>query len=105
MITCAEQIAEIQRASRYPGLRKFLHGYQVGALINRLNELKHVEPALGQALELSDPHDLFLVALADASQADWLVSGDRRSGLLDLGHRGRTRIAMPYDFCSQALHL
>jgi len=105
LVTCREQIEEIQRASRYPGLRKFLHGHQIGTLINRLNELAHVQPALGQSVELSDPHDLFLVALADTSQADWLVTGDRRSGLLELGHRGRTRIALANDFCSMALDI
>jgi len=104
LVTCREQIEEIQRASRYPGLRKYLHGHQVGTLINRLNELTLVQPASEPQVQLGDPDDLFLVALAETSQSDWLITGDRHSGLLKLGHCGRTRIAEPAVFCREALH-
>jgi hypothetical protein len=35
--------------------------------------------------EADDPDDTWLLALAEASGADWLVTGDRRSGLLPRG--------------------
>ena len=38
-----------------------------------------------------------------ASDADYLVTGDRRAGLLQKGNIGRTRILTPADFCSEVL--
>jgi predicted nucleic acid-binding protein len=60
-------------------------------------------PALPNDLEIADPADLFLLAMAMGSQADYLVTGDRRSGLLGLGHWGRTRIVSLSAFCTEVL--
>jgi predicted nucleic acid-binding protein len=38
-----------------------------------------------------------------ASDADYLVTGDRRAGLLQLGAAGRTRIVTPAIFCAEVL--
>ena len=53
--------------------------------------------------EADNPDDTWLLALAEASGADWLVTGDRRSGLLPRGCVGRARIATAAAFCEQAL--
>ncbi|WP_428994809.1 PIN domain-containing protein [Klebsiella pneumoniae] len=42
--------------------------------------------------EADDPDDAFFVAMALAGDADYLVTGDRRAGLLQRGHIGRTRL-------------
>ena len=50
-----------------------------------------------------DPDDTFLLAMALAAEVDWLVTGDRRAGLLQRGSFGRTRIVTPAVFCAEAL--
>lgn len=41
--------------------------------------------------------------MALASEADFLVTGDRRAGLLSLGNAGRTRILTPSTVCVEVL--
>jgi len=55
--------------------------------------------------QAADPADSFLLDLMDAAQPDYAVTGDKRSGLLQLGKLGRTKILSAHDFCNQVLHL
>jgi hypothetical protein len=55
--------------------------------------------------EAADPADSFLLDLIDAAQPDYAVTGDKRSGLLQLDKMGRTKILSANDFCHQVLHL
>ena len=50
-------------------------------------------------METTDPGDAFLSAMAVAGKADYLVTGDRRAGLLERGHISRARILTPAAFC------
>ncbi len=54
-------------------------------------------------IETDDPDDAFLLAMALAADADYLVTGDRRAGLLQRGHIERTRIVTPAVFCAEVL--
>ena len=60
-------------------------------------------PPLPDGMDLNDPNDAFLLAMALASEAGYLVTGDRHAGLLQLGTAGRTRIVTPATFCAEAL--
>jgi hypothetical protein len=60
-------------------------------------------PPLPDAMDLNDTNDTFLLAMALASEADYLVTGDRRAGLLQRGIVGHTRIVVPATFCAEAL--
>ncbi|MDP1997500.1 MAG: hypothetical protein Q8J90_09905, partial [Gallionella sp.] len=51
-------------------------------------------------IEADDPFDAFLLAMALVGEADYLVTGDYRAGLLQRGHFGRTRIVTPTVFCA-----
>jgi uncharacterized protein len=53
--------------------------------------------------ETDDPDDAFLLAMAVEGQADYLVTGDHRAGLLQRGHIKRTRIVTPAVFCAEVL--
>jgi predicted nucleic acid-binding protein len=58
---------------------------------------------LPDGIEVNDPNDVFLLAMALTGEADYLVTGDHRAGLLQQGSLGRTRIVTPANFCAEAL--
>ena len=49
--------------------------------------------------EAADPFDAWLLALADTSGADYLVTGDKRSGLLARRRVAAARILTASLFC------
>ncbi len=53
--------------------------------------------------EADDPNDAFLISMSIAGNADYLVTGDRRAGLLQQKNIARTRILTPTVFCSEVL--
>ena len=60
-------------------------------------------PAVPDGNAAMDPNDAFLLAMAVAGEADYLVTGDRRAGLLQLGRLGRTQTVTPARFCADLL--
>lgn len=102
LVTSRAQLDEIRRASRYPKLQAVLQPTKVGVMINNLQQALVLEQ-LPRHFEADDPDDAFLLAMADAGKADYLVTGDRRAGLLQRGHLGRTRILTPAVFCTEVL--
>jgi len=102
VITSRVQLDEIRRASRYPKLQAVLQPARVGVMINNLQRAVILD-RLKITLETDDPDDAFLLAMATAGEADYLVTGDRRAGLLQRGHVGRTRIVTPALFCAEML--
>ena len=69
----------------------------VGRLIRDLRKLAEVLTRLPEVDRSADPADNFLLAMAEAGAADYLVSGDRR-GVLDLGTHGVTQIIKAREF-------
>jgi putative PIN family toxin of toxin-antitoxin system len=105
LVTSREQLEELRRASRYPKLKALLPSHRAGTMFNHLQRaivLENLMP-LPTDLEVNDPDDVFLLGMALTSEADFLVTGDRRSGLLQRGHFGRTRIVTPANFCALTL--
>ncbi|KSN35506.2 putative toxin-antitoxin system toxin component, PIN family [Pseudomonas aeruginosa] len=102
VVTSRMQLDEIRRASRYPKLQAILQPAKVGAMINNLQRAVVLE-RLTIEVEADDPDDSFLLAMALAGDADYLVTGDRRAGLLQRGHIERTRIVTPAVFCVEVL--
>ena len=98
LVTCKEQIEELRRASRYPRLRSILQPHLVGLMLNNLQRAVIVElvPAKHHA---KDPNDSCLLDLADCAEADYLVTGDKRAGLLELESVGTARIETATIFC------
>jgi len=103
IVTSVTQLDELRRASRYPKFKTILQPHHVGAMINNLQRavvLNH----LATTLEADDPFDAFLLEMAVAGEADYLITGDQRAGLLQRGHVGQTRIMTPAGFCTEILH-
>ena len=58
---------------------------------------------LPSGYEAADPDDAYLLALADKSQAHYLVTGDKRAGILSLTVIGQTQIVTASNFCKKVL--
>ena len=105
LLTSAVQGDELRRVSRYPKLKTILPAHRVGTLVNNLQRAVVLDPlpSLPAGMDATDPNDVFLLAMALAGEADYLVTGDHRAGLLQRGHVGRTRILTPAAFCAEVL--
>lgn len=105
LVTSTTQLDELRRASRYPKLKNILPAHRVGTMVNNMQRalVLDVLPPLSAEQDLQDPNDAFLLAMAQASEANYLVTGDRRAGLLQLGNLGATRILGPSAFCAEVL--
>ncbi len=97
LVTSVEQLDEIRRASRYAKFKASLQPHRVGRMINHLRQAMLVEPD-SIAVDIADPMDAFLLGMAQAGNADYLVTGDKRAGLLALNPYGRTQIVTPAAF-------
>lgn len=102
VVTSRTQLDEIRRASRYPKFQAVLQPAKVGTMLNNLQRAMVLD-RLTIKIETDDPDDAFLLAMATAGDADYLVTGDRRAGLLQRGNIGRTRIVTPAVFCAEVL--
>ena len=101
LLTAAEQLDEIGRVTRYPKIRERLHPAVAGRLVNDLRALAVTLDALPVVEASPDPNDNYLLAMAVAGSADFLVTGDKRD-LLGLGTHAGTRIISARAFL--ALH-
>jgi putative PIN family toxin of toxin-antitoxin system len=107
LVTSVAQLDELRRVSRYPKLKAILPPHRIGTMVNNMQRAIVLDalPPLSEGVEAADPNDAFLLAMALAGEADYLVTGDRRAGLLQRGSIGRARIVTPAVFCAKALSL
>jgi putative PIN family toxin of toxin-antitoxin system len=97
LVTSEWQLDEFRRVSRYAKLRRFLKPVEAGSLVNGLRRQATVLESL-PTVELSpDPQDNPVLAMAKASKAQYLVTGDKRD-LLALGSIDDTRIVTARQF-------
>jgi putative PIN family toxin of toxin-antitoxin system len=91
LITSEEQLEEFRRVTRYPRVRQYIEPAAAGTLHNELRRLAVLLTELPVVEASRDPWDDFLLAMAQAGKADFLVTGDKRD-LLSMGVFGSTRI-------------
>jgi putative PIN family toxin of toxin-antitoxin system len=101
LATCTDQIEEIRKASRYPRFRAALQPHRFAILINNLSR------ACVWTQPLPELHtaDSFLLNHSEAVKADYLVTGDKRSHMLELKSIGGTSILTARRFFDQILQL
>lgn len=100
LLTSEEQLEEFRRVTRYPRLRPFIEPAAAGAMHNELRRLAVLVVKLPVVDASQDPGDNFLLAMAQAGEADVLVTGDKHD-LLILGSFQRTRIITARQFLGQ----
>lgn len=86
-----EQLEEFRRVTRYPRLRQYIEPSAAGTMCNELRELATLVGPLPLVEASSDPADNFLLSMAQAGKADFLVTGDKHD-LLSIGVFEQTRI-------------
>ena len=104
LLTSAEQLDELMRVTRYPKIRERLTPALAGRLINELREIAVVVQNLPAIAVCADPYDNYLLAIAVAGAADFLVTGDKRD-LLGLKLYESTRIITVRDFLTMTRRL
>ena len=97
LVTSEWQLDEFRRVSRYPKLRRFLNPVEAGNLISGLRHRATILETLPTIELSSDPDDNPVLAMAEASQAQYLVTGDKKD-LLAIGTIGSTHIVSARQF-------
>lgn len=91
LLTCKEQLDEFRRVTRYPRLRKYVRRAAAGTMLNEIRDLAELTGKLPDVQLCADPADNFLLSMAEAGKADYLVTGDHRH-LLSLKRYRSTRL-------------
>jgi putative PIN family toxin of toxin-antitoxin system len=99
LLICREQLDELRATLHKPAIAARIKPYKAGRLVNQLSELAENIVSLPRVVRSPDPTDDFLLALSEASKANYLVTGDK-SGLLTLGRHKNTRIISARDFAA-----
>ena len=102
LVTSGAQLEELRCANRYPKFKAILVPHLAGTMINNLQRAIVLDH-LTSVFEADDRDNAFLLAIASYGKADFLVTGDRRAGLLQRGRSWRTRILTPAAFCAEVL--
>lgn len=93
------QIDELREISRRKKVRRLIRPAEAGRIVNDLIATAQMPDALPPVERSPDPNDDFLLALCEASHADWLITGDKED-LLALGRHGRARIVTASSFAA-----
>lgn len=97
LLTCAEHLDEVRATLQKPKIAELTKPHRAGRLVNQIRKLGVNIHPLPHVKRSSDPDDDFLLALAEAGHADYLVTGDK-IGLLSLASHKATRIISASDF-------
>jgi putative PIN family toxin of toxin-antitoxin system len=97
LLTSADQLDELMRVTRYPKIRDRLAPALAGRLINQIKDLA-VSIENSPLVTISpDPDDNYLLGIASAGGADFLLTGDKHD-LLALKLFEGTKIITVRDF-------
>lgn len=97
LLISPEQLTELRSTFRKPKVAVRLRPREIGRLINNLGSRAEMLDRLPRVTRSSDPDDNYLLAMAEAGDADFLVTGDK-SGLLSLTRHEGTRILSAREF-------
>jgi putative PIN family toxin of toxin-antitoxin system len=99
LLTCAEQLDELRATLHKPKVADLIKPYKAGRLVNQIRKLAKGVTELPRVKRSPDPGDNFLLGLAEAGKADYLVTGDK-SGLLVLARHKSTQIITARAFAA-----
>ena len=103
VLTCAEQLIEVREVTRRVAVALRIKPAEAGRLVNSLRDLAIVQTDLPFVQRSPDPKDDFVLALAQAGGARYVVTGDK-SGLLALSRHAGAEIVTATDFVTHCLN-
>ena len=98
-LTCAAHVDELRSTLQKPRVAELIKPHKAGRLVNQIKKLAEDVGTLPSVERSADPTDDFLLAMSEAGNADYLVTGDK-SGLLTLDPHKATRIVSASDFAA-----
>jgi putative PIN family toxin of toxin-antitoxin system len=104
LLTCQDQIDEVRTVCRAQKFRDRLQSHHIGTMLNSLYGATVWPAPLLRKHEAADPTNSYLLDLMEAAQPDYAVTGDKRSGLLQLDKLGRTKILKASVSYAEVLH-
>ena len=99
LLTCADLVEELRGTLQKPRVAELVKPHKAGRLVNQIKKLAEDIDPLPSVERSTDSTDDFLLALSEAGNADYLVTGDK-SGLLRLGCHRATRIVSAGEFAA-----
>lgn len=106
VLTCAQQLVEVREVTRRVAVALRIKPAEAGRLVNSLPTsvcLAVVQTDLPAVQRSPDPKDDFVLALAQAGGARYVVTGDK-SGLLALRQHAGAEIVTATDFVTRCLN-
>jgi putative PIN family toxin of toxin-antitoxin system len=97
LLTCTEHLDELRATLLKPRAAELIQPHRAGRLVNQIRALAAMVTSLPRVERSPDPADDFLLALAEAGEADYLVTGDK-GGLLVLRRHKMARIISASEF-------
>jgi len=99
LLTCAAHVDELRSTLQKPRVAELVKPHKAGGLVNQIKKFAEEVGALPPVERSPDPMDDFLLAMCEAGNADYLVTGDK-SGLLSLERHKATRIVSAREFAA-----
>jgi hypothetical protein len=99
LLSCAEHIDELRATLQKPRIADLIKPHNAGRLVNQIRKLAVDVGELPEVERSSDRMDDFLLAMSEAGDANYLVTGDK-SGLLPLVRHKGTRIVSASNFAA-----
>jgi len=97
LITCEEQVSEIREVTRRPHIKPRVRPALARKFVNAMRKSAIFLDGLAEIDVSPDPFDNYLLALAQAGEADFLVTGDK-DDLLEFERFGATHIVTARQF-------
>lgn len=99
LLICTEHLDEVRATLQKPRVAQLIKPYTAGRLVNQIKKLAEEVGHLPLVKRSPDPGDNYLLALAEAGKAEYLVTGDK-SGLLAPARHKSARIVTARDFAA-----
>lgn len=96
LVSCEQQLAEINSVSRRPALKERLKPSEAGRMVNDIRRLAALFEELPHVDVSPDPDDNFLLALAAVSASDFIVTGDKSDLLVLQRYHGARIVTARY---------